>query len=92
MPSVTRCLILLGLVVVSLSITALAQTPTVIPDIEAARHVGQYITVEGVVVKVFTSKGGNMGDFEKLTGIRLSKNKNRLIHPMAVLLGPKHEK
>jgi DNA/RNA endonuclease YhcR with UshA esterase domain len=29
---------------------------TVIPDTEAARHVGQKATVEGVVVAVFTSK------------------------------------
>jgi len=59
MTSVIRFLALVGLVVVSLSITAFAQTLTVIPDTEAAQHVGQHITVEGVVGKVFTSKGGN---------------------------------
>ena len=59
MPSVTRFLTLAAMVVVSLSIGTLAQTLTVIPDTEAAQHVGQHLTVEGVVVKVFTSKQGN---------------------------------
>ena len=59
MTSVIRFLILVGLVAGSLSISALAQTLTVIPDTEAAQNVGQHITVEGVVVKVFTSKSGN---------------------------------
>jgi DNA/RNA endonuclease YhcR with UshA esterase domain len=36
-----------------------AQTATVIPANEAAAHVNQYATVEGVVAKVFTSKSGN---------------------------------
>src|SRR5260221_11956161 len=36
-----------------------AQTATVIPATEAAAHVNQYATVEGVVAKVFTSKSGN---------------------------------
>ena len=36
-----------------------AQTATVIPDTEAAQHIGQQATVEGIVVKVFTSKHGN---------------------------------
>ena len=35
------------------------ETLTVIPDTEAAQHVGQNITVESVVVKVFMSKNGN---------------------------------
>jgi DNA/RNA endonuclease YhcR with UshA esterase domain len=39
--------------------TAQAQTTTVISANEAAAHVGEYATVEGVVAKVFTSKGGN---------------------------------
>jgi hypothetical protein len=39
--------------------TLQAQTATVIPDTEAAQHVGQQATVEGTVVKVFTSKNGN---------------------------------
>jgi hypothetical protein len=36
-----------------------AQTTTVIPANEAAEHVGEYATVEGVVAKVFTSDKGN---------------------------------
>jgi DNA/RNA endonuclease YhcR with UshA esterase domain len=36
-----------------------AQTDTIIPDTEAGQHVGQQATVEGTVVKVFTSKNGN---------------------------------
>jgi DNA/RNA endonuclease YhcR with UshA esterase domain len=36
-----------------------AQTETAIPANEAAAHVGEYATVEGVVAKVFTSKTGN---------------------------------
>jgi DNA/RNA endonuclease YhcR with UshA esterase domain len=36
-----------------------AQTANVIPDTEAAQHVGQKATVEGMVVKVFSSKNGN---------------------------------
>jgi hypothetical protein len=59
MTSVIRFLILAEPVVGRLSITALAQTSTVIPDTEAAQYVGQHITVEGFVVKVFTSKNGN---------------------------------
>jgi len=35
------------------------QTATVIPANLAAAHVGEYATVEGVVAKLFTSKGGN---------------------------------
>ena len=54
-----RFLILAGLLVGSLAISSSAQTSTVIPDTEAAQHVGQHVTVEGVVVKVFTSKSGN---------------------------------
>jgi hypothetical protein len=36
-----------------------AQTATVIPANEAAAHVNEYATVEGIVAKVFTSKSGN---------------------------------
>jgi hypothetical protein len=38
---------------------ACAQTAAVIPDNEAKEHIGEYATVEGVVVKVFTSTKGN---------------------------------
>ena len=40
-------------------ITTRAQTTPVIPFAEAPRHVGQRVTIEGVVAKVFTSKNGN---------------------------------
>ena len=39
--------------------TLAAQTTRVTPGTEAAQHVGQYAAVEGMVVKVFTSKNGN---------------------------------
>jgi hypothetical protein len=39
--------------------SAQAQTATTIPANEAAAHIGEYATVEGVVAKVFTSKSGN---------------------------------
>jgi DNA/RNA endonuclease YhcR with UshA esterase domain len=50
-------LFLLFLVWVSAPVEA--QTSTVIPDTEAAQHVGQKATVEGTVAVVFTSKNGN---------------------------------
>jgi hypothetical protein len=59
MTLLVRFLTLAGLIAGSLSFTALAQTLTVIPDTEAAQPVAQHITVEGVVVKVSTSKNGN---------------------------------
>jgi DNA/RNA endonuclease YhcR with UshA esterase domain len=34
-------------------------TTTVIPANEAAAHISEYATVEGIVAKVFTSKSGN---------------------------------
>ena len=47
--------------VISQTILAVAhaQTATIIAANEAAAHVGEYVTVEGVVAKVFTSKSGN---------------------------------
>jgi hypothetical protein len=54
-----RFLTLVGLVVGSLPITALAQTSTVIPDSEAPQHIGRNATVEGVLTAVSTSKKGN---------------------------------
>jgi hypothetical protein len=36
-----------------------AQTATVIPANQAAAHVNEYATVEGIVAKVLTSKSGN---------------------------------
>jgi len=59
MTSLIRLLTLAGLILGSLSITLFAQTSTVIPDTEAAQHVGQDVTVEGVVTAVTTSRKGN---------------------------------
>src|ERR1700747_2666433 len=62
-----------------LSTSLEAQTGIVIPDTEAAQHVGQHETVEGTVVKVFTSKGNTFLNFgaaypnQTFTG-RVSKN------------------
>jgi hypothetical protein len=36
-----------------------AQTTTVVPANLAASHVGEYVTVQGVVAKLFASKAGN---------------------------------
>jgi hypothetical protein len=54
----SRCLAFLILCRVALPSTQ-AQTASVIPANEAAAHVNEYTTVEGVVAKVFTSKSGN---------------------------------
>lgn len=48
------CFVLLGLCGI-----ILAQTATIIPANEAAAHVNEYATVEGVVAKVLISKSGN---------------------------------
>jgi hypothetical protein len=53
-----RCLAFLVFLQTILA-TAQAQTATVIPANEAAAHVGEYATGEGVVANVFTSKSGN---------------------------------
>jgi cytochrome c-type biogenesis protein CcmE len=57
--SIIRFLALAGLFVGSLSITLFAQTSTVIRETEAAQHIGQDVTVEGVVTAVSTSRKGN---------------------------------
>ena|SRR5258708_11217459 len=54
----SRCLAFLILCSAALPGT-FAQTSTIIPANQAAAHVGEYATVEGVVAKVFTSKSGN---------------------------------
>jgi hypothetical protein len=59
MASIIRFLTVAGLLVGSLSITLFAQTSTVIPDTEAEKHIGQDVTVEGVVTAVTTSRKGN---------------------------------
>jgi DNA/RNA endonuclease YhcR with UshA esterase domain len=53
-------------------LAGLAQADTVIPDTEAAQHVGQAVAVEGTITKVFTSKNGNTflnfgGDYPNVT-------------------------
>jgi DNA/RNA endonuclease YhcR with UshA esterase domain len=50
----------------------LARADTVIPDTEAAQHVGQAVAVEGTITKVFKSKNGNTflnfgGDYPDVT-------------------------
>jgi DNA/RNA endonuclease YhcR with UshA esterase domain len=49
-----------------------AQAETIIPDTEAAQHVGQAVSVEGTITKVFKSKNGNTflnfgGDYPNVT-------------------------
>lgn len=44
---------------VCFSETLLAQTEIVVSPADAAKHVGEHVTVEGIVVNVFTSKNGN---------------------------------
>jgi DNA/RNA endonuclease YhcR with UshA esterase domain len=49
-----------------------AQAETLIPDTEAAQHVGQAVLVEGTITKVFKSKNGNTflnfgGDYPNVT-------------------------
>ena len=53
-------------------LVGLARADTVIPDTEAAQHVGQAVAVEGTITKVFTSKNGNTflnfgGDYPNVT-------------------------
>jgi hypothetical protein len=59
MSCLPRYLVLFIASCTALLVTAPAQTSTIIPANEAAAHVGQYATVEGVVAKVFTSRKGN---------------------------------
>jgi DNA/RNA endonuclease YhcR with UshA esterase domain len=54
-----RCIALFFICCALLFDTAQAQTATIIQANEAAAHINQYATVEGVVAKVFTSKSGN---------------------------------
>jgi len=59
MSRLSRCLALLAICSALATEIAPAQTATVIPANEAAAHIGEYATVEGVVAKVFTSNKGN---------------------------------
>jgi DNA/RNA endonuclease YhcR with UshA esterase domain len=50
----------------------LIKAETIIPDSEAAQHVGQTVSVEGTITKVFKSKNGNTflnfgGDYPDVT-------------------------
>jgi DNA/RNA endonuclease YhcR with UshA esterase domain len=40
-------------------LASISEAGTTIPDTDAIKHVGQEVTVEGTVTKVFTSKNGN---------------------------------
>jgi exonuclease VII large subunit len=40
-------------------VACVAGAETIIPDTEAAQHVGQSVSVEGTITKVFKSKNGN---------------------------------
>jgi hypothetical protein len=57
--SIKHFLILAVLFSVTPAMLVRAQTVAVIPANEAAAHLNAWATVEGVVVKVFTSKSGN---------------------------------
>jgi hypothetical protein len=59
MKTLCRCSFFISLLTGWFSASLAAQTDTIISDTEAAQHVGQRATVEGTVVKVFTSKNGN---------------------------------
>jgi hypothetical protein len=58
MTHLSRCIAYL-IVCGTLLANVRAQTTTVIAANEAAAHVNQYATVEGIVAKLFTSKAGN---------------------------------
>jgi hypothetical protein len=76
MASIIRFLTLSMLFVGTLSITLVAQTSTVIPDTEAEKHIGQNVTVEGVVTAVSTSRKGNT--FINFGGVYPNQNLYRL--------------
>ena len=59
MNALLRTAVLIVVICVFGKAPASAQTTTVIPFTEAAQHVGQHVTVEGTVSKVFTSRNGN---------------------------------
>ena len=50
----------------------MAQAETLIPDTEAAQHVGQAVAVEGTITRVFKSRNGNIflnfgGEYPNIT-------------------------
>jgi DNA/RNA endonuclease YhcR with UshA esterase domain len=54
MKSLYRSLFFAVLLIDWLPLSIMAQTATVIADTDAAKHVGEKVTVEGIVVEVFT--------------------------------------
>jgi DNA/RNA endonuclease YhcR with UshA esterase domain len=52
-------LVLSALIFGSWLITSPGRAENVVPDSEAAQHVGQAVSVEGTITKVFKSKNGN---------------------------------
>jgi DNA/RNA endonuclease YhcR with UshA esterase domain len=52
-------LVLTALIFGSWLMASPVRAETVVPDSEAAQHVGQAVSVEGVITKVFKSKNGN---------------------------------
>ena len=68
---------LLAPLILAALISSLVASPakadtTIIPDTEAAQHVGQAVSVEGTITKVFKSKNGNTflnfgGDYPDVT-------------------------
>ncbi|MFY9984486.1 MAG: OB-fold nucleic acid binding domain-containing protein [Chthoniobacterales bacterium] len=67
-----RLILFSGLVWVSTLFGGLAPAETLISDAEAAQHVGQTVSVEGTITKVFRSKNGNTflnfgGDYPNVT-------------------------
>jgi len=51
MNALSRTVLLAAVICACGSVPTIAQTPTVIPAKEAAQHLGQHVTVEGVVAK-----------------------------------------
>ena len=67
-----RLLLFSGLICAFSLSVGLAQADTIISDTEAAQHVGQTVSVEGTITKVFKSKNGNIflnfgGDYPDVT-------------------------
>lgn len=59
MNALFRMILLAAFICDPCPVPAQTQTATVIPANLAASHVGEHVTAEGVVAKMFTSKTGN---------------------------------
>jgi hypothetical protein len=59
MKAFLRLLISVLFVTAPIASPARAQTPVVVSDAQAKQHIGQDVTVEGVVTAVSTSRKGN---------------------------------